>query len=233
MANEADTAERFVREVVERCRKYPFRAIHFVAVLDRASTDGTLDLLRKQVASLAELRVVYAPENRGVVDAYMRGYREALALGADWVLEMDAGYSHQPADIPKFLDGLAPHEDAVFATRFARGSHYAGGIGRRFLVSWLGSWVARVLLGVRLSDATSGFQLFSAAALERVVDRGLQSRGPFFQTEIKYRLRDCRVREVPIHYIPTAQAVRPAALGDALRVVLRLLRERLASPLTP
>jgi dolichol-phosphate mannosyltransferase len=226
MANEAESAQRFILEVMRYCRPYGFRRLSFVSVLDKVSTDGTLDLLRSLESSIPELRTVYAPDNRCVVDAYCRGYREALALGADWILEMDAGFSHLPDQIPRFLDQIAPDIDCVFATRFAHGGVYEGGIGRRFLVSWIGSSLARTLLGLKLTDLTSGFQLFSRAALQRIVDRGLVSRGPFFQTEIKACLKDLNVREVPISYVPTGQVVRTAALHDALRVLALLFAQR-------
>lgn len=201
------------------------------AILDRASRDGTLELLRS--LALPQLRVVYAPENRGVVDAYFRGYREALAAGADWILEMDAGFSHRPQDIPRFLQFAREPWDCVFATRFALGGEYEGGFSRRYLVSRLGGLLARLLLGVPLTDLTSGFQLFSRRALERVLAIDMRSCGPFFQTEIKYQLRDWRVQQVPITYVPTGQAVRPAALGDALGTLLRLFWQRLTGRRQP
>jgi dolichol-phosphate mannosyltransferase len=227
MANEAAGAERFVREVLQQCRAAGVRDVQLFAVLDRASRDGTLDLLRALAPAVPGLRVIHAPENRGVVDAYFRGYREALAAGADWILEMDAGFSHPPDAIPRFLARIAEGCDAVFATRFAGGGTYAGGVSRRWLVSRGGSWLARLLLGAPLTDMTSGFQLFSRHALARIVAEGVRSRGPFFQTEIKVRLRDLRLAEVPIDYTPTAQGVHPGALADACRGLFRLFFERL------
>jgi dolichol-phosphate mannosyltransferase len=198
MANEADNAERFVMDVVACCRGR-CRELAFIAVLDRVSRDDTRAILERLCSSVPELVVVYAPENRHVVDAYFRGYREALASGADWILEIDAGYSHQPGDIPAFL-AAADGVDCVFATRFARDGGYEGGITRRKIVSWGGSWLTRVLLGGGLSDMTSGFQLFSRRALRR---------------------------EVTIRYRPTAQVVRRSAVWDALAVLSALFVARL------
>lgn len=233
MANEVDSAERFVREVVEHCCASGVKHLAVIAILDRVSRDGTLELLRGLEPTLPPLRVVYAPQNRCVVDAYLRGYAEALHWGADWVLEMDAGFSHLPAQIPRFLHHVDDGSDCVFATRFANGGSYEGGLSRRFLVSWLGSWLSRVLLGMPLTDMTSGFQLFSRQALQLVVDGGLRSRGPFFQTEIKTRLRDFAWREVPISYVPTGQVVRRASITDALRVLAMLFFQRLRSDAGP
>ena len=227
MANEAETAERFVLDVLSNCRQYPFATVTFHAVLDKASRDGTLDLLRNLARTVPELNVIYAPENANVVDAYRRGYAEAWGRGADWILEIDAGYSHRPDQISRLLDRIPDGIDCVFSTRFARGGTYEGGLSRRYLVSRIGGWLARMLLGVRGTDLTSGFQLFSRTSMQRILDHGLRSQGAFFQTEIKTYLRGMRSAEVPITYRPTAQAVRPSAIQDALLVLLLMFVQRL------
>ena len=79
MANEGLDAPRFVEAVLERCGG--FREVQFFAILDRATKDNSLELLQELAARERRLTVVWAPENRSVVDAYIRGYREALAAG--------------------------------------------------------------------------------------------------------------------------------------------------------
>src|SRR4051794_4919675 len=101
MANEADSAVAFVKEVLDACE--PVKKVTFFAVLDNATKDNTVELLREYAKSEPRLVVVWAPENRCVVDAYMRGYREALASGAEWILEIDGGFSHNPKDIPQYF----------------------------------------------------------------------------------------------------------------------------------
>ena len=98
MANEGEEGVRFVAEVLKRCSG--FREARFLAILDNATRDGSTELLRELEKSEPRLTVVWAPENRCAVDAYIRGYREALAANAEWILEIDAGFSHQPEDIP-------------------------------------------------------------------------------------------------------------------------------------
>lgn len=200
-------------------------------ILDRASTDGTLDLLRAMQPKCPELNVVYAPENRGVVDAYRRGYHEALQSEADWILEIDAGYSHRPDEIVRYLQHAREGVDCVFGTRFRKGGHFQGGLSRRYLVSRLGGLLARTLLGTNLSDMTSGFQLFRRDALRDILANGLLSRGPFFQTEIKYYARKLSAVEVPITYHPTVSTVRGGAISDALKVLSRLCVSRVRTAL--
>ena len=89
-------------------------------VLDRVSTDGTLALMREYARQEPRLRVIWAPENRCVVDAYIAGYRAALATGYEWILEIDAGFSHQPSDLPKFIEAMGPDVQCVSAAALPR-----------------------------------------------------------------------------------------------------------------
>ena len=229
MANERETAVRFVREVLGQCAPYGFASVTFFAVLDRVSRDGTLDLLRELEAESREVRVVWAPENRSVVDAYLRGYREALEAGCDWILEIDAGYSHQPADIPQFFDKMREGHDAVFGSRFCAGGRISESSFKRRVISRGGTVLTNLLLGTRLKDMTSGFELFSRAALEEVLAKGVHSRGHFFQTEIKAHCHGLRIAEVPIHYRAASNSVNNSVLKDAFNNLWRLYRARPAA----
>jgi dolichol-phosphate mannosyltransferase len=231
MANERATAERFVREVAAECAPFGFsKFCHFV-ILDRVSTDGTFEFLRAVGSELPSLKVVYAPENRTVVDAYLRGYREALASGSSWILEIDAGFSHSPQDIPVLFQAMSAGYDCVFGSRFCAGGHMLDAPLRRYLISKGGSVAAKLLLGTKLSDMTSGFELFTREALEAILARGILSRGPFFQTEIKAFARGMKICEVPIQYRSPSHVVGSSALQDALAGLHRLFRLRLRNAL--
>ena len=216
MANERVTAVQFVDDVLAQCKTFNFKSVNVFAVLDRVSTDDTLTLLNAAAQSRPNLRVVWAPENSSVVDAYVRGYKEALEFGCDWILEIDAGYSHRPEDIPQFFFKMAQGYDCVFGSRFIQfGSMRQNPLKRR-IVSRGGSMLANFLLGTKLSDMTSGFEVFTRSALEQVLARGLNSRGPFFQTELKAYCHKLRFAEVPIVYRGASHAVGAAALKDSL-----------------
>ncbi|HEY0384641.1 MAG TPA: glycosyltransferase [Pyrinomonadaceae bacterium] len=226
MASEEQTAIPFVTSVLEQCRSRQFAAITFFAILDRASKDRTLELLREYSVKEPELRVVWSPENKGVVDAYVRGYREALAEGCDWILEIDAGFSHQPEDIPLFFDKMREGYDCVFGSRFCEGGNISDSSFKRKLISRGGTLLANSLLGTRLRDMTSGFEMFSRRALEDVLKRGIKSRGPFFQTEIKTYCRNLKIVEVPIQYRAASHDVNNKALKDSFSNLWRLYRLR-------
>lgn len=224
MANEAGSAEAFVAEVLSHCSE--LRDVAFYAVLDRVSQDGTKQLLERLAARDSRLRVVWSPHNRCVVDAYLRGYREALASGHDYILEIDAGYSHSPSDIPKFLDAMERGHDCVFATRFSAGGRIRNSSMARRVISWGGTVLSNALLGTQLTDMTSGFELFSRSSLELVLERGIRSRAHFFQTEIKYHCRGMNVAEVPITYRSASASVEAASLADAFGNLLALTKLR-------
>jgi len=229
MANERETAVELVRTALEQCKG--FKSVKFFAVLDNTCKDGTFDLLKDLADKPPELQLIWAPENTCVVDAYMRGYREALAADCDWILEMDAGFSHQPAEIPQFFDKMAEGFDCVFGSRFCKGGQFTDAPMSRYIISKWGSVLANLLLGTRLADMTSGFEMFTKIALAAALDKGINSRGHFFQTEIKAYCRNMRVTEVPIHYSQPSQTVDTTVLMDAFYNLLRLFGKRLTGRL--
>ena len=223
MANELESAQAFIGEVLEKC--VGFEKISFFVVLDNVSRDGTRALLDRLAASEPRLQPIWAPENRCVVDAYVRGYRAALDAGCAWILEIDAGFSHQPSDIPRFFEKMREGYDCVFATRLSKGGRFVDSSWRRYLISLGGSLLSRLLLGSRLTDMTSGFELFRAPVLADAIGH-IRSRGPFFQTEIKTYCHRYKIAEVPIVYRMASHNVTSASLKDALGNLWRLFRSR-------
>ncbi len=227
MANEGDEAVAFCQAVLEQCPG--FRSVKFFAIFDSVTKDQSLDQMRDLTRREPRLCVVWAPENRCVVDAYMRGYREAVTAGCDWVLEIDAGFSHQPRDIPQFFDAMEQGMDCVFGSRFIGGFEESS-IKRRF-VSWGGTALTNLLIGTKQTDMTSGFELFSQRTLRMILDRGIQSRAHFFQTEIKVHCRKLRFVEVPITYRAASPRLGSSSLKEAFRQLFRLFQLRLKGQL--
>ncbi len=196
-------------------------------MLDRVSTDQTRKLMEELARSTPQLEVIWAPENRGIADAYLRGHREAIARGADWILEIDAGFSHQPSDIPLLFAKMDEGYDCVFGSRFyPGGSLKDSSLGHR-IVSYGGTCLTNLFLGTNLHDMTSGLQLFSRKALKMILRRGIRARGPFFQTEMKTYCRRLHVAEVPIQYSSASHRVGRRAISDAMRNLDRLFGLRL------
>jgi dolichol-phosphate mannosyltransferase len=221
MANERTCAARFVEEVLAETEG--FSDVKLYVILDRVSKDGTRDILDDLAQREPRLRVVWAPENRCVVDAYVRGYKEALAANHDYILEMDAGFSHQPKDMQRFFEAMEKGYDCVFGSRFMPGGQISETPWTRRYLSRGGTVLANLLLGTRLRDMTSGFELFSQPALRYILGRGINSRAHFFQTEIKFHAKPLRIIEVPIEYAAASPSVSSSSIKDAFKNLFRLV----------
>src|SRR5260370_39937748 len=110
------------------------------------------------------MEVVGAPENRGIVDAYVRGYREAIASGHDYILEMDAGFSHRPEDLAGFLEAMDGGHDCIFGGRFVACGNMTDTPRPRGLASRGVTVPPNLLLATRLHELTRAFALFCRSA---------------------------------------------------------------------
>ena len=229
MANERSTAVDFVSQVLEKCSG--FKSVKFFAIFDNSCKDGTFDLLKNMPNKPAELEVVFAAENRCVVDAYIYGYQKAISEDCDWLLEIDAGFSHQPKDIPQFFDKMNQGYDCVFGSRFCKGGSFSDAPLGRYLISRVGSIATNILLGTKLKDMTSGFEMFTKEAMQKVLSVGIKSRGHFFQTEIKAYCRKMKITEVPISYSTPSENVNTTVIMDAFGNLFRLFVKRLTGNL--
>jgi dolichol-phosphate mannosyltransferase len=172
-----------------------------VLVIDDNSPDGTGELADRLAARLDFVQVLHREHKEGLGPAYVAGFRRALADGAELVLEMDADFSHDPADVPRLIS-WASEADVVLGSRYVRGGSIANWGRVRRLVSAGGSLYARRLLGVRVHDLTGGFKCYRREVLEALDLDAIASRGYAFQIETTYRaLRlGFRVLEVPIAF---------------------------------
>jgi dolichol-phosphate mannosyltransferase len=220
LANEEDSLDVFLTRVLAQLG--PDDAVF--CVVDNVSRDRTRSMVLDWGSRDRRVRLVWAPENRCVVDAYVRGYRAALDSGSRWVLEMDGGLSHCPEEIPQFVRAMEQGYDYAAGCRFMRGGSYNGG-WKRYLVSRGGGVVTNLLLGTRMRDMTSGFECFSRRALEYVLARGLKSRAHFFQTEIKFALRHWNWVEVPIIYTNPSARLGMGSIREAFSNLWALYQE--------
>jgi len=225
LANE----EKTVDELLERVLAQLTSADRVFCVVDNASADQTRAAVERASARDSRVTLVWAPENRSVVDAYFRGYREALAAHCQWVLEMDGGLSHLPEQIPQFIRAMEAGYQYAAGSRFMPGGRFRGKLSRR-IVSKGGTLLSNLLLQTRMKDMCSGFECFTHEALRRVVAHGVASRAHFFQTEIRFLLRRCKWVEVPITYRGPAKPVPGSSIREALRVLWSLRAEAHARP---
>jgi dolichol-phosphate mannosyltransferase len=173
-----------------------------VLVIDDNSPDGTGELADRLAGELGFVDVLHRERKEGLGPAYLAGFRRALADGAEYVLEIDCDFSHDPQDVPRLLEAAA-EADVVLGSRYVPGGGVENwGPGRR-LVSAGGSLYARLVLGVGIRDLTGGFKCFRRGVLEALDLDAIHSRGYAFQIETTFRAlrRGFRVVEIPIRFV--------------------------------
>jgi dolichol-phosphate mannosyltransferase len=179
--NEAENLEPIVRAARDRLRDGDR-----ILVVDDNSPDGTGGIADRLASEVDGVEVLHRPGKQGLGRAYLAGFRRALDGGADLVLEMDADFSHDPADLPRLV-AAAEHADLVLGSRYvAGGSVTDWGLLRR-LVSRGGSWYARTVLGVEVRDLTGGFKCFRRSVLDSLDLESVHADGYGFQIELTYR----------------------------------------------
>jgi dolichol-phosphate mannosyltransferase len=195
--NEAENVEAVVRAALEHFASAGIE--HTILVVDDGSPDGTGQIADRLADEIAEVRVLHRPGKQGLGRAYLDGFGIALENGADLVMEMDADFSHDPADLPRLI-AAAGAADLVLGSRYVPGGGVANwGLIRRAL-SWGGCAYARVLLGVPVRDLTGGFKCFHPRVLEALDLDQVHADGYGFQIELTYRAVKAgfTVAEVPI-----------------------------------
>ncbi|MEA2366997.1 MAG: dolichol-phosphate mannosyltransferase [Thermoleophilaceae bacterium] len=195
--NEAENVAAIVRASLAQLATTGLE--HTVLVVDDGSPDGTGQIADRLAEELPNLRVLHREAKQGLGRAYLAGFQVALDGGADLILEMDADFSHDPADLPRLI-AAAGAADLVLGSRYVPGGGVENwGATRRFL-SRGGSWYARMLLGVAVRDLTGGFKCFNRRVLEQIDLSGVHADGYGFQIELTYMAIEAgfTVAEVPI-----------------------------------
>ena len=196
-------------------------------VIDKVSKDRTLELSRKLSEKDSRFHTVWAPENKNVVDAYLRGYKEAYINNHDPIIEMDAGMSHDPIAINMFMRVLNEGNECAFGSRFINGGSMTDSSTFRRMLSRGGTILTNLLLGSRMFDMTSGFQGFHRDVVGEILKYPLRSTAHFYQTELRFLLRKRRYCEIPIHYRAPSKSVSKGAIKNAWRTLFYYFGQRL------
>jgi len=172
---------------------------HRILVVDDGSPDGTGDIADALAAEHDEVEVLHRARREGLGPAYLAGFAHALGSGAQFVMQMDADFSHDPADLARLL-AAARDADLVLGSRYVAGGEVVDWGRIRRLVSRGGSLYARVVLGLDVRDLTGGLKCFHREVLEAIDLPTVRSRGYAFQVELTQRAVHAgfRVVELPI-----------------------------------
>ena len=216
MANEEHDFPPFIRELYKALEEIKSGKVYFV--IDNAAKDRTLELCTKLSQQDTRFVTLWAPENRNVADAYLRGYKEALKNGHDYIFEMDAGLSHHPKQLPEFLRQALTY-DCVLGSRFLKGGSMDSSPFRKFL-SRGGTMLSNFLLGTNFSDMTSGYQGFKRDIVEKFTAYAFRSTAHFYQTELRFLIRKRNFVEIPIEYHTHTTTVKNSSIINSLQSLL-------------
>jgi dolichol-phosphate mannosyltransferase len=227
----AITAELFTLDLEEDLQ---------ILIVDDNSPDGTGqvadDLARDCYPG--RLHVIHREGKLGLGTAYITGFTWALEHGADYVIQMDADFSHSPSYIPPMLEKITDY-DVVVGSRYIGGGELdeRWGWGRWFLSWWANTIWTRGILGMRTKDTTAGFKCWRRSALERIGLERINSNGYVFQIEMAYvsEKLNLRILEIPIYFedrrIGQSKMSWPVKIEAALRVFEIRWRHRNIKPM--
>ncbi len=197
-------------------------------VVDDSSPDGTGDLADTLAAADPRVEVLHRPVKEGLGVAYRDGFKRVLDKpGTMAVIQMDADYSHDPADLPRLLAPLMRDADLVLGTRWMPGGGTRGWPWHRRMVSRGGTAFARVVLLLPYRDLTGGFKAWRRELLEAIRLREADAQGYGFQVETTWwaHRRGATIREIPIVFRERqagTSKMTGSIVGEAIVLVLRL-----------
>lgn len=210
-------------------------------VVDDNSPDGTGKLADELAEAHKSLAVLHRAEKDGLGRAYCAGFAWALERGYEFVLEMDGDFSHNPDDVPRFLEAAA-EADLVLGSRYINGIRVINWPLGRLMLSLSAARYVRLVTGMPFTDPTGGFKCFRRKALASIGLDAVRSNGYSFQIEMTHKIwrQGGRIVEVPIIFTDRFQGTSKMSRGivrEALLMVWRLwiqngFRRRPPAPLS-
>ncbi|MDD2597450.1 MAG: polyprenol monophosphomannose synthase [Candidatus Cloacimonetes bacterium] len=191
--NERENISRIISIVLEK------QAELEVLIVDDNSPDGTAQIVKDLMASETRIHILERPGKMGLGSAYVQGFKYALDKGYDFILEMDADFSHNPDDVPRLIEA-AQSKDLVIGSRYCNGVNIVNWPIKRLLISYFASKYVRAITGMPVKDPTGGFKCFRRKVLESINLDKILSDGYAFQIEMNFRawVKGFRILEVPI-----------------------------------
>jgi len=210
--NERENLSRLVPAILQRDSRLD------VLIIDDASPDGTGELADAVARDDPRVHAMHRAGKLGLGTAYIEGFRWGLERGYEFLIEMDADFSHDPAHLPQFVDALG-HYDLVLGSRYLEGRvTVVNWPITRLLLSYFANVYARWVTGVPVADLTSGFKAFRRSVLEAIDLSRVESGGYAFQIEMTMRAwkKGFTIGEIPIVFVD-----RTSGLSKMSRKIIR------------
>ncbi len=224
--NECENIEQLISQVDSTLSNSGIQ--HQIIVVDDASPDGTGDIADKLALTIKNLKVIHRPARAGIGSAYKETFARVLAeSSADVLCEMDSDLSHDPSALPSLIAATEAGADVVLGSRYVKGGKILGWPLRRRIVSKGANLLARIMLGLPVKDATSGFRAYKADALRKIDLASVRMEGYPFQVEMVQKCKQAglQITEVPYTFRQRKMGRSKLHLKeyyDFLKTILRL-----------
>jgi dolichol-phosphate mannosyltransferase len=191
--NEIRNIDRIIRTVLSKAADLE------VLVMDDNSPDGTADAVKALMQSEARLHIIERPGKMGLGSAYVAGFKYALEKGYEFILEMDADFSHNPDDVPRLLEAAQIY-DLVIGSRYSNGVNIVNWPFKRLMISYFASKYVRIITGMPIKDRTGGFKCFRRKVLHDINLDKIRTDGDAFLIEMNFKAwtQGFHVKEIPI-----------------------------------
>ncbi len=196
--------------------------------VDDNSPDGTGAVVDALAAKDARVHCLHREKKEGLGRAYVAGFKKALELGADMVVQMDCDFSHDPKDLPRLIGAAESSRPfLVIGSRYVKGGATPGWPFKRRLISRMGGVFIRTVTGMPLRDPTGGFKCWTRSALEALDIDTVESAGYSFQLEMNHRAwkRGIVAKEIPISFTDRVAGYSKISAGiavESIKIALRL-----------
>ena len=195
-----------------------------ILFVDDNSPDGTGDVIEGLVKNDSRIHCLHREKKEGLAKAYLAGFKRAIELGADRIVQMDCDFSHDPKDVPRLV---AEDADLVIGSRYVKGGATPGWPFKRRLISRMGGIFIRTVTGMPLKDPTGGFKCWKVSALKAMEYDTIESAGYSFQLEMNHRAwkTGLKIREIPIIFTDRVKGYSKISAGiavESIKISLRL-----------
>ena len=220
--NELSNLKRLLPDILEM---YP--EINTL-IVDDNSPDGTAEFAKDLGGKNGRVFVLKREKKMGLGTAYVAGFKYMLANGYDVAVQMDADYSHDPAEIKNFLEKIKSY-DLVIGSRYTHGVRVVNWPIRRLILSYSANLYTRIITGMPLRDATGGFKCFRKDVLQSIDLDKVKSNGYSFQIEMNYKAwkKKFKLCEIPITFIDRVEGTSKMSKKIVYEAVFMVWKLRL------
>ncbi|HNZ61411.1 MAG TPA: polyprenol monophosphomannose synthase [Paludibacteraceae bacterium] len=197
--NEKENIENIIRAIFSQPHDF------HILIVDDGSPDGTAQIVKNLQQEFPEkLFIIERSGKLGLGTAYITGFKWALQHDYQYIYEMDADFSHNPADLPKLYAACSQEgADVAIGSRYLTGVNVVNWPLKRVLMSYLASYYVRIITGLKIADTTAGFVCYKRNVLQTIDLEKIRFKGYGFQIEMKFTAAKCgfKLKEIPIVFI--------------------------------